>query len=259
VIVEYVMKNTNASPVSNLYAGIISDWDVMNYAVNKANQNAAIRLGYVYSTQTNGLYAGTKLLTTTAPFVHYAVDNIAGGGGGVDPTAGTPAFDTGEKFTVLSTNRAQAGVAGNGNDVMDCVSSGPFTIAPGDSVVVAFALLAGDNLTDITTSAGNAQITYDGILTGASLIQQAQQLTIGVFPNPANGLMYLNINIPETGPSEVGIFNLVGQEVISVHKGSLPSGKHLFEVPTNELPNGVYYIRVINDGKNTTNKVVISH
>lgn len=258
VIVEYVMKNTNVTAVSNLYAGIITDWDIMNYSLNKANQNAPIRLGYVYSTQTNGLYAGTKLLTTTAPFVHYAVDNIAGGGGGVDPTAGTPAFDTGEKFTVLSTNRATAGNTGNGNDVMDCVSSGPFTIAPGDSVVVAFALLAGDDLNDLNTGAGNAQVTYDGILTGAQLIAAASQLTVSTFPNPAGNEVYISINLPDADKAELKLFNMIGQELKTISNDNLSGGKHLFRVDTKDIPTGTYFIRLSSGNEQVTHKLVIA-
>ncbi|MCC7303533.1 MAG: S8 family peptidase [Bacteroidia bacterium] len=258
VIVEYVLKNTNSTAVSNLYCGIITDWDVMNYSLNKANQNTSLRLGYVYSTQTNGLYAGTKLLTTTAPFVHYAVDNIAGGGGGIDPTAGTPAFDTGEKYTVLSTQRAQAGTTGNGNDVMDCVSSGPFSIAPGDSVVVAFALLAGDNLTDLSNSASNAQVTYDGILTGSHLLALQNQLSVGAFPNPAGQELYLNVNIPENSQATLKMFNVIGQEVMVVADENLASGKHLFKVDTRNIPNGTYFIELTAGGEKVVQKVVIS-
>ncbi len=259
VIVEYVLTNTNVTTVSNLYCGIITDWDIMNYALNKADQNTPIRMGYVYSTQVNGLYAGTKLLTTTAPFIHHAVDNIAGGGGGpIDPTAGTPAFDTGEKFTSLSTQRAQAGVPGPGNDVMDCVASGPYTIAPGDSVVVAFALIAGDNLADLNTGAGNAQITYDGLLTGNTLAQLASELTIGTFPVPASDELYITINVPATAMTKMSMFNMMGQEVKLIVSEKLENGKHIFRVDTKDLAAGSYFLKLTSEGKANTHKVIIT-
>ena len=45
--------------------------------------DAARRMGYAFSTDTGGFYAGIKLLTNGTA-VHYAIDNEPGGGGGVD-------------------------------------------------------------------------------------------------------------------------------------------------------------------------------
>jgi hypothetical protein len=100
---------------------------------NKGDENPSLKMGYVYNTNTGGLWAGIKVLTAT-PFNHYAIDNIAGQGG-VNMTDG---YDESEKYTTLSTARAQAGLNGGGNDVIDVVSTGPFTLQAGDSVKGCF-------------------------------------------------------------------------------------------------------------------------
>lgn len=191
VIVEYSIKNSGSSSMSNLWAGIFADWDIQDYNLNKGDENAALKMGYVYNTTPGGLWAGIKVLTPT-PFNHYAGDNLAGQGGIVF----TDGYDTAEKYTSLSTPRQQAGVNGGGNDVLDIVSTGPFTLAAGDSVRVAFALLAGDDLSDLNTSAGNAQIKYDNLV---SVPENGSVNTdILLFPNPASNLIYIvsgNTNI----------------------------------------------------------------
>lgn len=159
VIYRYVIKNNNTTMMDGLYAGMFADWDVTDatYITNRASFDATNRVGYVYNPNTN-MHGGTKLLTHDA--VHaYAIDNIAGGAGGVDVSAG---FTAAQKFQVLSTDRFNDGTGGAGEDMMNVVSSGPFTLFGGDSVVVAFAMLAGDDLADLQASAGNAQIKYDG-------------------------------------------------------------------------------------------------
>ena len=83
MIVQYTCTNTGASTLSNVYAGIFSDWDVdaATYGLNKAAFDAALKMGYVWCTNANGLYVGIKLLTNSAPVNHYAIDNVTGGGG----------------------------------------------------------------------------------------------------------------------------------------------------------------------------------
>ncbi|TND02586.1 MAG: subtilisin-like serine protease [Bacteroidetes bacterium] len=149
IMVQYVMTNTSGSTLSNIYAGIFADWDIdaTTYNDNRAGEDVTNKMGYVYHTLP-GIYCGVKLLSNTAPFLHYAIDNVQGGAGGVDLY--TNGYDAAEKYTTLSTGRATAGfTTGTGNDVCDVVSAGPYTINPGDSAVVAFALIAGDDLADL--------------------------------------------------------------------------------------------------------------
>jgi len=154
VIVEYNIKNTGAGTLSSLYAGIFADWDIMDFSLNNAAVDNTRNMGYCWSNEAGGLYVGIQLLTS-GPFVHYAIDND-GSNGSIDIYT---SYNTAEKYTTLSTNRASAGQ----RDVTDVVSSGPFSIAPGDSVIVAFALLADDDLTGLQLSADSADLMYNKI------------------------------------------------------------------------------------------------
>ncbi len=259
IIWEFGIKNSGSSTINNLYAGIITDWDIQNYATNKTNQDLSRKMGYGYQTVGSpAYYAGTKLLTS-GPFLTYGVDNIAGGGGGVDPTAGTPAFDTGEKFTVLSTSRPQAGVTGNGNDIMDCVSSGPFSILVGDSVVVAFALLAGDNLADLQTSADNAQTAYSGALTSVLLNQINSQVGLSnCYPNPASTSFDVKFHLPEGAKVELNVYNMMGQMVGTIANGEYASGDHIMTYDVTKLPEGMYYYQLRTGDTKLTRKFIVA-
>jgi hypothetical protein len=230
VIVEYVIYNDGTTPLSTLYGGIFADWDIMDYSLNRAEENAALKMGYIYSTQTNGLYAGIKLLTPT-PFSHYAIDNVAGQGG-VNMTDG---YSTSEKYTTLSTPRAAAGQSGNGNDVIDVVSTGPFSILPGDSVVIAFALIAGDDLNDLNTSAANAQIKYDFV---TSIEENHTFSDLSVYPNPVTDI--LNISTSEHILS-VTITDMTGRIVITENPLNRNTG---FSIDTSSLDQGTYLVTV---------------
>ena len=152
VIVEYTITNTGGSALTNLYSGIFCDWDVMDYSLNHAGEDATRKLGYVWSNEPNSPYFGIRLLTAD-PWNHYAIDND-GSNGSINIYDGYP---TTEKYTSLSTSRATAGEG----DVADVVSAGPFTINQNDSITIAFAILAGDSLDDIKDVSDSAWNMYN--------------------------------------------------------------------------------------------------
>jgi serine protease len=258
IIHKFTLVNTTASALSNIYAGLIADWDIMNSAKNKGATDNTLRLGYTYSTETNGLYAGVKLLTT-APFLTYAIDNINGGGGGVDIVGGSPEFNTDEKYTVLSTSRAEAGAAtAEGNDIIQSVSSGPLTINSGDSVVVAFAMLAGDNLTDLQNSAKNAQIKYDGTVGIDDFIANADDFSFNCYPNPAGKNMLISFKLPITCAVDIKVYNALGQETSVSSKKVMQAGAYSYELDLSALSSGVYYCQLKAGANSTTKKILIN-
>lgn len=259
VIVEYVIKNSGASTLSNLYAGIFADWDIdaVTFGSNKASFDAANKMGYAYYTGAAGKYAGIKLLTNSAPVNHYAIDNVTGGAGGVDLNTG--GYEISEKYTTLSTSRDDAGVAGTGVDVCDVVSSGPFTISAGDSIIVAFALIAGDSLLDIQTSAGNAQVMYDGMST-VSVNEQITDdgMNMSVYPNPAGSRSIVDLNIKSASEVKLKLVDMLGREVRVVVSDKLDAGGHKFNTDVTGLDNGLYYYDLTVDNKKYTYKLMIA-
>lgn len=258
VIVEYNIKNNGANALSSLYAGICSDWDIQTYANNKADEDAALKMGYAWCTDAGGLYAGTKLLTST-PYLCYSIDNVTGGGGGVDATSN---FTSAEKYTCLSNSRPQAGnTLPAGNDVMQVVSSGPFNLASGDSVIVAFALLAGDSLADLQQSAVNAQIKYDGIITSASNLSSMadKNNSLEVYPNPAQDAIHISYLCSKITDSQVNISitDLAGRTVLKSKIENLHHGNNKLTLSATGLRKGVYFVHADDGEKLLVKKIMI--
>ncbi len=259
VIVQYTIKNTGASSLAGTYAGIFADWDIdaTTFGENRAAFDAPTKMGYVWYTGAAGKYAGIKLLTTSAPVVHYAVDNVAGGAGGSDLTDG---YSGGEKYLTMTTNRATAGVAGTGADVCDIVSTGPYTIAAGDSIKVAFALLAGDDLADLIISAGNAQIMYDGlgVSTDVSSLDLGGDNAFSIFPNPTSGTSFLDLTLAAASTVDLRVFNLLGEEMAVIASSELAEGKHRFIYETSSLSSGLYYYQLTVGNKKYVQKLMVT-
>jgi serine protease len=262
VIVEYIIHNTGASPLTNLYAGIFADWDIdaATYNEDKSAYDSFRGMGYSWATPTNGLYAGIRLLTNTAAPNFYAIDNVANGVGGVS-IATSSGFSKQDKYTTLSTPRLSAGdTSATGNDICNVMSTGPYTIGAGDSVKVAFALLAGDNLTDLQTSSDTAFVRYNGYLPLGTGINTLNLQNFAVYPNPASNSLNFVFTATQAETASLSLVNTLGQTV-RVMQLNIPSNKaHTVSVDVSDLAPGAYMYKVTNaSGKSNTGKILISH
>ncbi|MES2566026.1 MAG: S8/S53 family peptidase [Bacteroidota bacterium] len=249
VIWEYILTNTHSTDtLKTLYAGIFADWDIDGgtFSQNRSAYDAGTKMGYSYYTAIGGKYGGIKLLTSTAPPNFYAVDHLSGGNGGLDLVNG---FNTKEKYLSLSTQRLAAGVSSTGADVINVMSSGPFIIAPGDSVKVAFALVGGDSLSNLITGAQQAQIKYNGMMTG---VQASNSLNYDwkIFPNPAKN--NITISQIESTFNKYEIYNLNGVLISENKINSL-----LQKVDLTSDAEGMYVVKLIGDKKVEFKKIVV--
>lgn len=262
VIVEYVMKNTGATALTNLYAGIAADWDIdaNTASSNKGDFDATRNLGYVFSTATGGKYAGIKNLTNTSTTKCYHIDNTGGAtSGGINIIDNTDYFSTSEKYTSLSTNRYQAAATpATGVDVVEVVSSGPYTINAGDSTTVAFALIAGDDLNDIQQSADSAQANYDESTVTGIKHNITNDFVLAVYPNPANN--QLNFAFTSTGNEtfEIVLVNMLGETVKRLDNISTSNGYNKLSLSVNDLSTGTYFYQLKSNNKTSVGKVIIS-
>lgn len=79
---------------------------------------------------------------------------------------------------------------------------------------------------------------------------------VNIYPNPAKDYIFIEINNETLGNAGVSVMNMVGQEVI--HESiDLTSGITTKQLNTSRLSNGIYFIKVNNNGNIITRKVVI--
>jgi subtilisin family serine protease len=242
VILDYWIKNAGSAPLQNFYAGIFTDWDIQDYNKNRVSEDAARKLGYAFSTEQAGLYAGVKVLSWGG-FRHYGADNITGGNGGINIFDG---FLEAEKYKTLSLSRPAAGSNGNGNDVIDIVSTGPYFIPSGDSVHVSFAMLAGSSLDDLLLSADSAQAKYygNGILTPIPVSGFSCDGKCFVFPNPVKDEIRFNACFGEGRELYVGITSMDGKQQLKRYLKADPNQE--LSIAVQDLPQGIYLLTLQN-------------
>jgi serine protease len=166
VILEYLVKNVSSQPLTNFYFGLFADWDItQNGAGDVARWDANNQLGYVHTALPDDRpHTGIRLLKGDNPG-YYAIDNN-------HQTPGVPfglydGYTNDEKFTSLSSNvgRAEAGVNTlTGADVSHVVSTGPHTIAPNETIIIAFALVTGADLIELQQASQQADTAYNYML-----------------------------------------------------------------------------------------------
>lgn len=249
IIIQYIIKNNYPAAISNVYAGIFADWDIMNYAKNKSDYNALHQLAYAYSTETNGKYAGIKLLSNSAAVNCFAIDNISGGAGGVDLTSF--GFSTKEKYITLSSNRLQAGQGIDGNDIMQVLSTGPFSLNINETIEIAFALIAGDSLADLINSAQAAQIRYTNDVPDNVFEITTQKTFSIIYPNPAKDI--LNI-ISNNEIIAIDIIDFYGRTISSQKTYNLKN----ITIETNNFKNGIYTLKIISRNSVENHRFILS-
>lgn len=237
IISEYTLTNPSPEPYEQLFAGIFTDWDIEKAHSNRAAWNAELKLGYAYLFPDDTLYAGVQLLGDTPPNF-YAIDNIAGGQGGINTADG---FDAAEKYRSLSEQRLRAGFNGPGSDVITVISGGPFSLAPGESRTIAFALLAAHSEKELFQAAAQAKVYYDLAALPMSTPPEYDPADWNIFPNPAGQTLYISIPEEERWPVKVEISDLSGR---SVRSFALKNGTASSPLPLEGLTAGNYLVKL---------------
>lgn len=156
IILEYSITNTSGGDLSGLSFGLFADWDVNTYTNNIAVYDSTIRTGYAY--EPSGSYVGVHLLSDSS-VQHYAFDNN-GANSSINQYDG---FTSAEQYTSITGGnlRDSAGIS----DVSQTVGVGGISILSGDSVRIAFAIVAGSSYNELKTQSLEADTTYNEIRT----------------------------------------------------------------------------------------------
>lgn len=72
------------------------------------------------------------------------------------------------------------------------------------------------------------------------------------FPNPVRNAATMSFKAQESLNLQAEITNSLGQTIQRLNFGQIPSGDHTFDVPTEDLQPGIYFLRLFADGAQKT-------
>ena len=138
-----------------------------------------------------------------------------------------------------------AGSAEVGDDVA--------TVLAGAEIVAAVVYGGGG---DIFASIGggaspaaNAAALADGLARIAAAVSAEEDpqpsLDVVAAPNPVSGLGTLSFGLAQAGNATVGIYDVLGRQVVVVADGAFAAGRHAVTFDARSLPAGTYVVRVV--------------
>jgi hypothetical protein len=163
-IIEYTIYNRSTAILDNFHVGLFADWDISDSGQSdRAGWFEDTSLGYVFNLDTienNPVLSGIQCLTGSPQY--FAIDNDESIEN--NPFGIYDGFTDEEKFKSISSGigRAEAGTGNeSGSDVSHSIGTGPFTIAPEDSIVIAFAVHGASSLKKLIASSKAADTMYN--------------------------------------------------------------------------------------------------
>ncbi|MDP4173496.1 MAG: S8 family serine peptidase [Bacteroidota bacterium] len=244
IILHYRMHNKSNVDISNFYAGLYLDWMVSTEAPNSdvAAFDDEEKLGYVFKIGGNpATHVGCALISDDA-CNYYAINN-SGGDGGVGVYAGSGGFTNQEKWLTL-TNGTRKKRAEN-TDVSFVISSGPHNIIANDTLEVAFAIAASDDIQSLKKVIKLARSKYNTIINRTTSIldsdNRPEQYSLEQnYPNPFNPSTTINYSLAKSSQVELKIYDMLGREVKTLVNKIQNAGHYKVHFDASQLKSGVY-------------------
>ncbi len=219
VILRYQVENGGPEALDDFRFGLLFDWDIGDELDDSARYIVEKRLVYAWDRE---LYVGTALLGDALASFRI-LDNQ------------DTEFDFNDTFTDLEKWQTISGSVPPlellRRDVAYVIATGPFSMLPGESVEIGFAMLGGESVADIEANAGAAQALWQTRL--VTSVRDPQPADVpGRFslaqnyPNPFNPETQISFELPDTRTVSLAIYNLVGEKVRTLLTGELPGGQH---------------------------------
>jgi len=151
LMLEYVIHNRTAEAIENLYAGLFFDWDFPWPAASSESGgfDADAQVGWMNELG-GSRFRGLTVLTPQGVAAYRYFQN--------DPTI-YGGFSDVEKWTAMTGGFLHTSPQSS-TDGSNLISTGPYIIAPGDSVLAAFALIGAASLGELLGTAANVRALY---------------------------------------------------------------------------------------------------
>ncbi|MCK4528031.1 hypothetical protein KAW18_11735 [candidate division WOR-3 bacterium] len=249
VILKYIIKNTSSSPINGLYSGIFLDLDI-NGSSDIGGVDTNRSLAFMVPSG-GGSYYGLRVLEDSSAIkrrvsLQYNQDDVY-------PWSGMPdslmfLFMDGSKYRDTSTTAADYGVN---------ASTGPYDISPGDSVIVAFTLVGGSNLSELQENSDTAFNYYWQYYAGiGEKVELPDVYSMKMSAVTLNNGFDIRYSLPERALVSFSIYDCIGREIKHLAEKK-EAGWYSRRVDMNDSPAGIYFIRMSAKGKQFTQKAVL--
>ena len=256
IILDYTLINNISTPITNLYAGLFFDWDMIDGYGDITNWDNNLKYGITRNTNNNNLnWVGVGLISAQN-YGFYAIKNDSGDGGfGI-----YDGFADHEKWLSISSgvNKTTAGVG----DVSQVISSGPYSISPNDSIRVAFAIAGGANKQVLDLAIQNARLKYQQILSYNDGEINSFPISFGLeqnYPNPFNPKTKIKFSVAKADYVTLKVFDILGKELATLVNEFKTPGHYEIDFVSEDmkLSSGVYFYQLRSGSFIETKKMIL--
>lgn len=251
VVLQYHLANQGATNLTNLYAGVYCDFDIVSSGANFGGTDPARKLTYMYSN--GGPYCGIALLGGASPANLTLVNNTTY----VFPTL---AITDANKIALLK-GQISVPTAGTASD-WSALTSVRVNLPAGGEATVAYAVAYGATLADLQAAIDAANALYTPVAAVGPDLPYRQLRLAPNQPNPFNPATTITYELARDGRARLEVFDLAGKRVRTLVDGPVAAGAHTVvwdgrDDAGDAVASGTYLCRLGADGQATTGKMTL--
>jgi len=249
IIFEYWLKNNTINYLTSLRFGFFIDADI-SASGDFAEYDRQLQMLRQYS-------AGGKSIALVN------LENVSGFNVSINGSS-KRGFTKQEKIDLISSSNTDSLQTATADYMMNTIS-GPYNMAPGVSIKIAFALVIGSNLNDLYDNVTRAVQRYSvptdiddnqyGVLPQEFSLNQN-------YPNPFNPSTTISFDLTRRGEILLEIYNSLGQKVKTLYSGTIAAGSHSFDwngtdQSGKKTASGVYFYKLSTDAQTASKKMML--
>lgn len=96
--------------------------------------------------------------------------------------------------------------------------------------------------------------TYDS--TGQTLVEENEDMTINLYPNPTKDFVTLQFSMPGDGKAVIRILDMNGRVAMTLLNEPIAGGVHTMQIPVQSLQQGMYFFEIEVNNKTTVKKFI---
>jgi hypothetical protein len=253
VISRYVYRNDSSAAVTATIGVAVVPQPSAEFGFESVEYDPATEIAYYYRTGQDA-YIGVKVLSGPAYSFHSMDWEVYS----PDPD-NDYSNDSIRSFLTIPPGFDARYDAGPVGSVMH-LNAGAYTVQPGDSVTVDYALMYATSPQALLALGAVAQQRHDGTFTSvepvASGIPEAYALRQN-YPNPFNPSTRIRFDVAERGFVTLKVYDLLGREVATLLDQDLSPGTYDVPFSGENLPSGAYVISMQAGAFRSTGKMLL--
>ncbi len=260
IVGDFILLELKSAPPST-YGYYLSGWDTSDALINMTGAYICYHhpsgdIKKVSSGSTinpHGSFNGT-----IPPNTHWSIIWVKGGQ--EEGSSGSGLFNTAGRLI---------GILSGGNTSSTCTdtnSSGQIMAVAAEFSKLAFDWTyayqtpssAATRLKDWLDPIGSKVATLDGMTGCTTAIPVARNNRIGfdIYPNPAKGILYIELNSINTANTKIEVYNMLGTQLTDIHLQT--DNANRYKIDISNYPAGVYLVRIIQDNTIISRKITLA-